>query len=142
MLPLRDLTPYRGTLPVALTSGGPYLLFFWATWCAPCKASLPEVMAFERDSGVPVVAITDEPPAKLDAFFTKFSAPFPAIVAVDELRKSFLAYGVSGTPTFVLADAAGKVQSVTVGYRTEVGLALPGWSWNRPNPAPTQESRP
>jgi len=142
VLPLRDLTSYRGTLPVALTSGGPYLLFFWATWCAPCKASLPEVVAFERASGIPVVAITDEPPAKLVAFFNKYNAPFPAIVAVDELRKAFLAYGVSGTPTFVLADAAGKVQSVTVGYRTEVGLALPGWSGNRPNPAPTQESRP
>jgi len=88
------------------------------------------------------VAITDEPPAQLDAFFNKYHAPFPAIVAVDGLRKSFLAYGVSGTPTFVLADAAGKVQSVTVGYRTEAGLALPGWSWTRPSPAPAQESRP
>jgi len=141
-LPLRELKPYRGTLPVALTPGGPYLLFFWATWCAPCKASLPEVVAFERASGIPVVAITDEPPAQLDAFFNKYHAPFPAIVAVDGLRKSFLAYGVSGTPTFVLADAAGKVQSVTVGYRTEAGLALPGWSWTRPSPAPAQESRP
>ena len=141
-LPLRELKPYRGTLPVALTSGGPYLLFFWATWCAPCKASLPEVMAFERDSGIPVVAITDEPPAQLDAFFTKYDAPFPAVVAVDELRRSFLAYGVSGTPTFVLADAAGKVQSVLIGYRPEVGLALPGWSWTTRPPAPAQESRP
>jgi thiol-disulfide isomerase/thioredoxin len=141
-LPLRELTPYRGTLPVALTRGGPYLLFFWATWCAPCKASLPEVVAFERDSGIPVVAITDEPPAKLDAFFTKYAAPFPAIVAVDALRRSFLAYGVSGTPTFVLADAAGKVQSVAIGYRPEVGLTLPGWSWTKRTPAPVQESRP
>jgi thiol-disulfide isomerase/thioredoxin len=138
-LPLRELKPYRGTLPVALTHGGPYLLFFWATWCAPCKASLPEVVAFERDSGIPVVAITDKPPAKLDAFFTKYDAPFPAIIAVDELRRSFLAYGVSGTPTFVLADAAGKVHSVLIGYRPEVGLALPGWSWTRQDPAPAQE---
>jgi hypothetical protein len=59
--------------------------------------------------GMPAVAITDELSEKLDAFFTKYAVPFPAIVAVDELRRSFLTYGVSGPPTFVLADAAGKV---------------------------------
>jgi len=61
---------------------------------------------------------------------------------VDTLRKSFLAYGVSGTPTFVLADAAGKVQSIAVGYQSEKGLPLAGWSWTKRNPASTQESRP
>jgi hypothetical protein len=55
-----------------------------------------------------VVAITDETPDKLDPFFAKYQAPFPAIVAVDTLRRAFLVYGVSGTPTFVLTDAAGK----------------------------------
>jgi hypothetical protein len=30
---LRELKPYRGTLPAKLGYGGPYLLFFWATWC-------------------------------------------------------------------------------------------------------------
>src|SRR5262249_21340095 len=124
VLPLPGLKPYRGTLPVELTRGGPYLLFFWATWCAPCKASLPGVVAFERESGVPVVAITDEPPEKLDAFFAKYNGPFPSIVAVDELRRAFLAYGVSGTPTFVLADATGKVQSIAIGYQPDVGLPL------------------
>src|SRR5262245_17824460 len=38
--------------------------------------------------------------------------------------RSFLAYAVSGTPTFVLANTTGKVQSVLTGYRPEVGLAL------------------
>ncbi len=129
---LRDLKPYRGTLPVALSQGGgKYLLFFWATWCGPCKASLPEVVAFEQESGVPVVAITDEPAAQLDAFFEKHHDPFPTIVAIDEFRKAFLAYGVHGTPTFVLADGAGKVQSLSSGYRTETGLPFAGWSWTK-----------
>jgi thiol-disulfide isomerase/thioredoxin len=129
---LRDLKPYRGALPVALSQGGgTYLLFFWATWCGPCKASLPEVVAFEQESGVPVIAITDEPVAQLDAFFTQYHEAFPAIVAVDEFRKAFLAYGVHGTPTFVLADGAGKVQSFSSGYRAETGLPFAGWSWTK-----------
>ena len=140
--PLPAFKLYRGTLPVEFARGGPYLLFFWATWCAPCKASLPEVVAFERESGVPVVAITDEPPETLDAFFTKYNGPFPTTVAVDELRRAFLAYGVSGTPTFVLADATSKVQSIASGYRPDVGLPLAGWAWTKRNPAPAQELRP
>jgi thiol-disulfide isomerase/thioredoxin len=133
---LRELKPYRGDLPVALASGKPYLLFFWATWCAPCKASLPEVMAFERERQVPVITITDESPARLDAFFKKFQKPFPAIVAMDEYRQAFLAYGVNGTPAYVLVDANGKVQSHAVGYRAERGLQLPGWSWTKQNALP------
>ena len=142
MQPLPELKLYRGTLPAALVSSGSYLLFFWATWCAPCKAALPELVAFEHDSGVPVVAITDEPPETLDAFFAKYNGPFPTIVAVDELRRAFLAYGVSGTPTFVLADATSKVQSIASGYRSDAGLPLAGWAWTKQNPAPAQESRP
>jgi thiol-disulfide isomerase/thioredoxin len=129
---LRDLKPYRGTLPTALTQGGgKYLLFFWATWCGPCKASLPEVVAFERESGVPVVAITDEPSAQLDTFFEKYHGLFPNIVAIDEFRRAFLTYGVNGTPTFVFADAAGKVQSLSSGYRSASGLPIAGWSWTQ-----------
>src|SRR6185503_8573277 len=93
-----------------------HLLFFWATWCGPCKAALPEVRALERERNIPVLAITDEPAATLDVFFAAFDQPFPARVAVDELRRSFLAYGVSGTPTFVLVDGEGIVRSYSVGY--------------------------
>jgi len=127
--PLQGLEPYRGTLPAELASGGPYLLFFWATWCAPCKAALPEVVAFERQRQTPVIAITDALPDELDAFFEAYDGPFPETVAVDELRRAFLAYGVSGTPTFVLVDEAGRVQSTSTGYRPDKGLGIANWSW-------------
>jgi hypothetical protein len=63
---LRKVEAYRGTVPEDVARGGPYLLFFWATWCAPCKAALPEVVAFERERGTKVIAITDELPDQLD----------------------------------------------------------------------------
>ena len=108
-----------------------HLLFFWATWCAPCKASLPEVLAFEQERGAQVIAITDEPAEQVDPFFQRFSSPFPATVAVDELRSAFQAYGVSGTPTFVLVDGVGKVESTSTGYTAEKGLGVEGWSWSK-----------
>jgi thiol-disulfide isomerase/thioredoxin len=129
--PLRELQSYRGRLPAELASGGPYLLFFFATWCAPCKAALPEVMAFERERRTQVIAITDELPDELDAFFERHDRPFPQAVAFDEFRRLFLAYGVSGTPSFVLVNAAGRVSSISTGYRPDKGLGLANWSWKK-----------
>jgi thiol-disulfide isomerase/thioredoxin len=123
--PPLKVSAYRGSMPV---DGKPHLLFFWATWCAPCKASLPEVLAFERQSGTSVLAITDEMPEQLDKFF-QIVQDFPQNVAVDEYRRAFLAYGVSGTPTYVLVDAAGHVQSYSSGYSAEKGLGIDGWTW-------------
>ncbi|MFQ5477295.1 MAG: redoxin family protein [Candidatus Binatia bacterium] len=114
------LTSYRGRLPVP-GSGQPYLLFFWATWCGPCKAAIPELLELERAGVAEVIAITDENAEQLDRFFEKTDA-FPTNVALDRYRKSFLAYGVSGTPTFVLVDREGKIRSRSAGYSKDKGL--------------------
>jgi len=126
--PLR-LTSYRETPPTTLASGSSHLLFFWATWCGPCKAALPELMAFARERDVQVVAITDEDPAQLERFFAKFAQEFPPLVAIDAKRDAFLSYGVSGTPTFVLVDGNGVVRSISTGYTPAKGLQVDGWSW-------------
>src|SRR4029450_9906980 len=70
----------RGAAPVPRPRK-PRLRFFWAAWCAVCKSALPEVAAFERDRGTPVVAITDEDPSRLEPFFAKHTGPFPTLVA-------------------------------------------------------------
>jgi thiol-disulfide isomerase/thioredoxin len=122
---------YRGATPAALAARGAYLVFFWATWCGPCKQSLPEVLAFSRQRNVPIVAVTDEGRGDLDGFFARWkAAPFPENVLSDEDRLSFEAYAVSGTPTFVLVDAEHRVQSYSVGYSRERGLQIEGWRWN------------
>jgi thiol-disulfide isomerase/thioredoxin len=127
--PPLKLTAYRGTLPPGLPRGGPHLLYFWATWCGPCKAALPEVMAYAQQRRTPVIAITDETAETLNAFFATWQKPFPDVVAIDEARAAFLSYGVSGFPTFVLIDSAGKVVSQRTGYAA--GLGIPGWQYSQ-----------
>ncbi len=121
--------PFRGDK--ALAAGRPHLLFFWATWCAPCKASLPEVLAFAQARDIEVVAITDEDPDVLTGFFKQFNQPFPETVAVDPYRATFQAYGVSGTPTFVLVDSNGIVRHYHSGYSAQKGLEIEGWSYQQ-----------
>lgn len=46
------------------------VLHVWATWCAPCRDELPELLAAARAEGVPLVAVSlDQNPASLYAFF-------------------------------------------------------------------------
>jgi thiol-disulfide isomerase/thioredoxin len=133
--PLDDLELFRGKPLAELTNGGPYLLFFWATWCGPCKAALPELLAFERERGIPVLSITDEPADSVTNFLQKFEQPFPEVIALDEARQSFIAYAVAGTPRFVLVDGQGRIQDYETGYRASHGLAFEGWEWEG-GPAP------
>ena len=127
--PIDDLELFRGKPLAELTGAKPHLLFFWATWCGPCKAALPELLAFERERGIPVLSITDEPAESVAAFLEKFGQPFPEAIVLDEDRQSFIAYAVAGTPRFVLVDGQGRIQDYETGYRPSQGLALDGWEW-------------
>jgi cytochrome c biogenesis protein CcmG, thiol:disulfide interchange protein DsbE len=130
-----ERAPYLPTVVKPLGSselpgltGSAHLLFFWATWCAPCKKAVPEVMALARSRGMEVLAISDEDEETVSRFLAERAEPFIPLVAVDPLRKSFVAYGVSGTPTLLLVDADGVIRHRQVGYG-EKGLTVEGWSW-------------
>lgn len=118
-------TSFRGEMPGRLDDGKTRVLFFWATFCAPCKASVPSLLAYARAHDATIVAVTDEAPETLQGFFQRYRAPFPEAVVSDVERRTLSAYGVSGTPTFVLVDGTGKVRSYAVGYDATAGLPLP-----------------
>ncbi len=91
-------------------------------------------MAFERERMVPVVSITDEMAETVESFLHKHKGLFPEAIILDERRRSFLAYGVSGTPRFVLVDEKGIIKSSNSGYRASSGLQIANWNWDK---APT-----
>ncbi len=124
-----DLVMYRGAKP-APGDRRPRLYFFWATWCKPCKAALPELVALEKSGKAQVIAVTDETPEALDAFFKTWKTPFPRTIAVDAYQKVFPFYGGNARPTFVIVDAAGVVKNRVVGYDRDRGLEVAGWKWS------------
>ena len=113
----------------SMDTDGRHLLFFWATWCAPCKRSVPELMAWSETTKVPIVAISDEDAETVRTFLEKSSEPFPEVVTVDELRQSHVTYGINGTPTFVLVDDSGTIEWRQTGYSPQRGLSVRGWDW-------------
>jgi len=111
--------------------GRPRVLFFWATWCGPCKKAVPEVMAFAQSRGLPVLAISDEDEDTVSKFLEGRGEAFFDQVAVDTLRQTFASYGISGTPTILLIDRDGVIRHRQVGYSADKGVTVDGWSWTR-----------
>ena len=82
----------------------PQLLYFWATWCGPCRTTTPEVDRLHRDAGdrVDVVAVSSEEQDIIKKYLAKSSTTYP--VAHDSDSRLKLDYEVQSLPTIVWVE--------------------------------------
>jgi thiol-disulfide isomerase/thioredoxin len=92
-------------------AGRPVLLNFWATWCIPCVAELPELDKLaESDPSLTVLVVsTDRGGAGVVKPFLAAHGISHATVLLDTGSDAVHALGVVGFPTTLLIDAAGKL---------------------------------
>jgi thiol-disulfide isomerase/thioredoxin len=90
--------------------GAPLLIDNWATWCAPCVASLPDMAAFYAQTkckGLVLVGLDhDEIEGKANDFLAKRHYYWPDYHESEEVREM---WGKSGIPRVILVDPNGKV---------------------------------
>lgn len=96
------------------------LVDFWATWCPPCRESLPHVQELSADKaaaekGLVVWAVNArETKDKIEAFVKQNNYTFS--VPMDAKGAAMKEYGVRGIPTTVVVGRDGTVKKVFVGF--------------------------
>lgn len=116
----------EGEVDLAALEGSVVYLDFWASWCGPCRLSLPALDTLYRElsgEGLVVTAISVDV-VEEDAldFLERYPVSYP--VAIDKTGAVPRSYAVNGMPSGYLIDKSGKVRSVHVGFRKGDEIAL------------------
>jgi thiol-disulfide isomerase/thioredoxin len=125
--PALQAAEYIGAKPPMLASlkGSPVLLFFWAHWCADCKAEVPIIARLKQEfasSGLAVIGPTqlygyaaqgnDATPSQEKSYIETVRQRYYASLRdmpVPLSKQNFNTYGASTTPTLVILNRAGQV---------------------------------
>lgn len=124
------------TLPAIANAGGDFdqsslkgrvsYVDFWASWCGPCRISLPAIDAIHQElqgRGFQAIAISvDVVEEDATDFLARYPVSYP--VLLDASGKVGKTFAVNGMPSGYLVDRSGQVRAVHVGFRKGDEVAL------------------
>lgn len=116
---------FQGNLPQDL-NGKILVIDFWASWCAPCKASFPVLSAIQNEfaaRGVVVLGISvDEKASAFDQFKKRMNPTFATVRDTD--HRLTVDVAVPTMPTTYIVDRNGRVRFVHAGFHDETSQTL------------------
>jgi cytochrome c biogenesis protein CcmG/thiol:disulfide interchange protein DsbE len=110
-----SLSDYRGQV---------VLVNFWATWCPPCRAEIPDLEAAYqdyRDEGFVVLGVNvEEPVETIRPFVEEIGISYP--ILLDEDGEALKIYRAIGLPMSLILDQDGVIQVRHAGTLTAAHL--------------------
>jgi thiol-disulfide isomerase/thioredoxin len=95
---------------------------FWATWCPPCRAEIPDLVALQKEYRDQIVVIgisEDEGPVEgVRQFAAEHGVNYPIAMVTPEMRKIFK--GIAALPTTFVIDREGRLVQKHVGQLNPV----------------------
>ncbi len=89
---------------------------FWATWCGPCRVSIPHLTELQKkfkDKGVVFVGVSTEDTPVVKKFVEQMGSKMDYTVAVDKDSKTdkgyMEAFGIDGIPHAFVVDKEGRI---------------------------------
>jgi thiol-disulfide isomerase/thioredoxin len=101
------------------------ILNFFATWCGPCRAEMPELERYQRSQGDSVLLLgidAEEKHTVVEAFVAEMKITFP--VAIDGDSSVMRLYDVNSFPTTIVIGVDGKVKLYETGAIANADVAL------------------
>jgi thiol-disulfide isomerase/thioredoxin len=116
---LKDLS--GKTVSLSQFKGKAVFLEFWATWCGPCRVSMPSVEKVHDEyaaRGLQVLGMNvDEDASAVPAFAREMGISYPVLLVGHSGVDAD--YGVTGIPAFLLIDKQGRAVASWVGYESD-----------------------
>jgi len=119
-------------LGLAALQGKVIFLNFWATWCGPCRAEVPDLIALqERYKGrlqIIGLNVDDEDAAEIQKYVDETGINYPVAMTSNEIRMQY--GGIPALPTSFVLDTEGRVVQKHTGlwnpavYETEIRALL------------------
>lgn len=119
--PFKVTTTSGQQLTLASYKGNVLILDFFASWCQPCKRSIPHMIDLNRKygkQGLQILGLSlDEDKDDLVDFITPMKFNYPAALANEDLQ---IEYGLRSIPTFFIIDKKGIIVEKYMGLTDEV----------------------